>query len=95
MKARFPAQKAVKIKKSEMLVPGVDVWRAFKGEVQIATLQSLPITLRRLEERMRAEEARLSSTTDKIVSATKNETLAWIRDQLRPYVRQLAQLSGK
>ena len=91
LKAKFPAQKSVKVRGNTMLVPNVDVWRAFKSETQVATLQSLPIAIRKIEERLAAEEQKLQGG-DKTVHATATETRAWFDHQLKPYVAQLRSL---
>lgn len=92
LKGRFPEQRKARIRSGEVLVPNVDIWHAMKSEVQVATLQSLPIAIRKVEERLAAEEAKLK-TNDKIVRSTAKQTRAWFDHDLRPYLARLRSLA--
>lgn len=80
-------------------VPHPDIWADYKGWVHISTLQSLPATLAKLDEKIEADLQRLSGQTQSVSSqvnaAQARMTIEWINNTLRPYLAQLRALAVK
>lgn len=78
-------------------VPHPDIWSDYKGWVHISTLQSLPTTLAKLDEKIEADLQRLSGQTHSVSSqvnaAQARMTIEWINNTLRPYLAQFRTLA--
>jgi hypothetical protein len=86
-----------KLDTSMIEVPHPDVHSYYKGMVQTATLQSLPISLQRIEARIEGDLTRLRGETHSLsntIHATQARgTVAWINGTLRPYLAQLKSIA--
>ena len=99
LKAKFPAMRTETVhypKKpgsQTIEVPHVDIYSYYKGMVQTATLQGLPVSLQRMETRIESDLSQLHSETaslnNKINAAQASRTITWINGTLRPYLAQL------
>jgi hypothetical protein len=92
VKSRFPAQRTVKIKRNDVTVPIVDFWRSVKSEAQVATLQSLPISIRKMEERTAAELKRLEAVSDRS-EPSRQEAIRWIKQDLAKFIADMRALN--
>lgn len=103
LKAKFPARRTetvVGYRGSQAVeIPKVDMHSYYKGTVQTATLQSLPISLGRMEERIENDLNQMrqesGSHNDLRFNAQQaRRTTDWLNKTLRPYLAQLRAVSA-
>jgi hypothetical protein len=76
----------------EIEVPSGDLWTWYRGMVQTTTLQALPVTLKRINERIErdlADLAQRGSLKDEAAQAQARHSTQWINGELRSYLSQL------
>lgn len=102
LKAKFPGMRKDTVvgrrgDKYEISVPALDVWNHYRSMIQTTTIEALPVTLKRIEERLTHDEAELSkrgSRNDLTANTQAHKSLEWFSNQLRPYLAQLAELQN-
>jgi hypothetical protein len=101
LKASFPAYaKSEWKKKFEYTVPDEPTWADLRGYITTATLQSLPVSIQRLEDKVAAQKKvvrqALKETNGYTWERAKAEqALSWFDDVLEPYLAELRALSKR
>jgi hypothetical protein len=108
LKAQFPAGRREtvivrlngrrsRIDKIEIEIPATDIWLYYHGTVQTATVQSLPFTLARIDERIvhdLAEMAKHGAQNDEATRAQAQRSTRWVNSELRAYLKKLRELQS-
>jgi hypothetical protein len=103
-KGKFPPKRVEKVRATaqqiiEVDVPHVDLWSSYRSSVMTASLQSLPITLDRLEKQIQSDVLKLKEQAERGSGQTAkhqaSSTLTWINSALRPYLAQLRALAAR
>jgi hypothetical protein len=105
LKAQFPAKRkqavdvhvsgrrrGSSVDKIEIEVPSADVWSYYHGMISTATVQGLPVTLQRIEERMTRDLADINkrgSIKDESANAQARGSVGWINGELRAYLAKV------
>lgn len=100
LKAKFPAKKKESVRgargdKYEIEIPSGDVWRYYQSMVSTTTVAALPMTLKRVEDRIASDLEQFGkrqSQNDRAANEQARRSVQWITGELRPYLSQLAAL---
>ena len=110
LKARFPAKRRetvmihVKDRRSgmreaiEVEIPSSDLWSHYRGMVQTTTVQALPVTLRRMEARIKSDFIDLEkkgALADETSRAQASKSAAWLTGDLLPFISELRAISTR
>jgi hypothetical protein len=110
LKGRFPAKRRetvmVQVKERapgireaiEIEIPSTDLWRLYQGMVKTATVQGLPVTLRRMEERIKADYVDLEkkgARADEASRAQASKSAAWLTGDLLPFMSELRAIRAR
>ena len=103
LKAKFPAKRRDTVmvtvdgrrKAIEVDFPSTKLWTHYRALVQGTTVQTLPQTIQRIEQRIKTDFVDLEKTgarSDEAGSAQASKSAAWLTGELLPYLSQLAAL---
>jgi hypothetical protein len=110
LKARFPAKRSetvmvhVKERRSgireaiEIEVPSSDLWSNYQRMVQTTTVQALPVTLRRMEERIKSDYIDLEkkgALADEASRVQASKSAAWLTGDLLPFIGELRAVGAR
>lgn len=83
----------------EVEVPSPNLYSEYQGWVRIATLQSLPKVIERIEEKIEKDLGELGrqgqSISNQSGSAQANKSITWIQTKLRPYLAELKKFAAE
>jgi hypothetical protein len=82
----------------EIEIPATDLWLYYHEMVQGTTAQALPVTLKRIGERVQSDLAELEkkggARNDETARVKASKSAAWIIRELRPFLLELHALRG-